>query len=75
MVVDCSDADKDKVVAQDSHSNKTYWLTNINKICRFCKLKIKRKRYCKAMFDKYIYIYIYIYIFLATTTVEFSKWN
>ena len=24
MVVDCSDADKDKVVAQDSHLNKTY---------------------------------------------------
>ena len=24
MVVDCNDADIDKVVAQESHSNKTY---------------------------------------------------
>ena len=32
MVVDCNDADLDKVVAQDSHSNKTYSLANIKKM-------------------------------------------
>ena len=51
MVVDCNDADIDKVIAQESHSNKTYSLANINKICSFCKLRIKSKRYCKAMLD------------------------